>query len=63
MILSVLMLKSMIFLSKLLHRLSHVKVPEGVHYSAKRELKYEFLDNTADIQVHSCMNVFSIFIF
>ena len=35
-------------------RLSHVKVPEGVSYSSQRELKFEFLDNTADIQVHSC---------
>ena len=35
-------------------RLAHVKTPEGISYSSERELKYEFLDNTADIQVHSC---------
>lgn len=36
-------------------RFAHVKIPEGVKYSATRELKYEFLDNTADIQVHACI--------
>lgn len=36
-------------------RLAHVRVPDGLSYSAERELKFEFLDNTADIQVHSCI--------
>ena len=36
-------------------RFAHVRIPDGLEYSAERPLQYEFLDNTADIQVHACM--------
>lgn len=48
-------------LSFLKYRLAHVRVPDGLSYSEERELKYEFLDNTADIQVHSC--ILFVFVF
>ena len=36
------------------YRFAHVTIPDGITYSAECELQFEFLDNTADIQVHAC---------